>query len=161
MADEGLLGRLRKQTAAIESRHAPSSQRDLDRVFTYLNEQLESHHLDGQVVSVLTRTDRGEIACYGQRIPADNIYRALNMNIGARGPERTSPPGTPPEEFVEHGPLAQRISYRGLQRLTSFEEGWLVPLTGPGDKYAALVNIEVDFGDGAHDVVAYQFPRSD
>ena len=83
------------------------------------------------------------------------------MNIGARGPAVTSPPGTPPEKFVEHGPLAQRVSYRELHRLTSFERGFLVPLRPLNEndqKYAALVNIDVDFDD--HRVIAYHFPKN-
>jgi hypothetical protein len=158
MADERLIERLRKQIATTERRTGPTPKGAGDKVFDYLDEQLRSYDLDGQVVAVVTRTDGGNINCYGQEIPVDNLFRALNVNIGARGPAVTSPPGTPSEDFVEHGSLAQIISHRGINRLTSYKKGFLVPLSGPDQKYAALINIEVCFDDP--DVVAYQFPRS-
>jgi hypothetical protein len=158
MADDGLIKRLRKQIATTERRTGPAPEGAGDKVFDYLNRQLGSYDLEGQVVSVLTRNDSGVISCYGQRIPEDNIFLALRVSIGARGPAVSSPPGTPSEDFVSHEPLAQTISYKGIHRLTSFKEGFLVPLTGPDQKYAALINTKVDFNDP--DVVAYQFPRS-
>jgi hypothetical protein len=158
MADDGLLKRLRKQIATTERRTGPAPKGAGDKVFDYLNQQLESYDLEGSVVSVLTRNDSGVISCYGQRIPENNIFLALKVSIMARGPAVSSPPGTPSEDFASHEPLAQTISYREIHRLTSYKKGFLVPLTGPGDKYAALINTKVDFSDP--DVVAYRFPRT-
>ncbi len=161
MAKDDLISGLQSKIDAAQSRHKPATREDKDRVFGYLDEQLRSYDLEGHVVTVLTRTDRGEIICYGQKISAENLLLGLNMNIGARGPAVTSPPGTSPEKFVEHGPLAQRVSYRELHRLTTFQEGFLVllrPLDKNDQKYAALINIDIDFDD--HRVTAYHFPKN-
>ncbi len=160
MADDSLVDKLsglRKQVRATERRTSLAPEGAGDKVFSYLDEQLRSYDLKGKVVTVLTRTDGGDVICYGQHIAADNLHRGLNMNIAARGPAVSSPPGTPSEEFVEHGPLAQGVCQREIQRLTSYKEGHLVPLRGPKDKYAALVNIDVNFDDP--NVVAYPYPR--
>jgi hypothetical protein len=157
MADHDLIARLQGKIGALEKKAGVTPRNVKDRVLTALNEHLRAYDPKGSVVSILTRTDRGEINCYGLRITPERIYDRLNLSIGARGPAVTCPPGTAPEDFNEHGPLAQSVSHRGMQRLTSFEKGFFVPLKGPGNEYIALVNIDVDLGDP--DFQAYQFPK--
>jgi hypothetical protein len=157
MAEDGLIARLQGQIGALERKAGVTPKNVKNKVLTSLNEQLQAYDSEGKVVSILTRTDRGEINCYGLRIPPERIYDRLNLSIGARGPAVTCPPGTDSEDFNEHGPLAQTVSHRGMQRLTSFKKGFFVPLKGPGNEYIALINIDVDLEDP--DFQAYEFPK--
>ncbi len=115
----------------------PEEQR---KVFDYLDEQLASLGLEGTVSSVLVYDMvRGEINCYGERIRPENLFLALNQSIGEKNSRRT---GT--------------TSFPEIQHLTSYQEGYFIPLKTPKDAYAALVNIPISEDP---EVVAYHYPK--
>ncbi|MFA6462054.1 MAG: hypothetical protein WCV90_07360 [Candidatus Woesearchaeota archaeon] len=110
-------------------------------VFDYLDGQLEALGLEGRVSSVLVYdTVRGRISCYGERIRPENLFLALNQSIGEQGSRRTG-----------------KTSFPEIQHLTSYREGYLVPLKTPKDAYAALVNIPLSDDP---EVISYHFPKS-
>lgn len=115
----------------------PEEQRE---VFDYLDSQLASLDLEGKVSSVLVYdTVRGRISCYGERIRPESLFLALNQSIGEQGSIRTG-----------------RTGFPEIQHLTSYQEGYFIPLKTPKDAYVALVNIPISEDP---EVVAYHYPK--
>ena len=122
------------------------SNRKSNEVFTYLNNQLSEKNLEGEVVSVITHDmNNKRINCYGNKIPDGLLFGALNLSIGARGTRVT---GT--------------ISYPNIERLSSYQQGYLVPLESFGlknsegkNEYVALINIAYDLDSMVSDVIRF------
>lgn len=106
-------------------------------VFDYLDGQLDSLGLEGQVVSVLTLAPNSGIHCYGRRLKDGEIFGKLNLSIGVTGSRIAGP-----------------IRYREFKQLTSYKRGLMVPLDTPKE-YVALVNVPLSGFDPDSNVREY------
>lgn len=128
-----------------------ASKEALEEILASLTSVLQETIPEGEVVSIITYDFRNKrINCYGQRID-ENLFTFLNMSMMVRGTRTT---GT--------------ISYPDIGRLASrsYQKGYFIPLSDPeagnNTKYAALVNIKVDFEDleeRVHGAILYQINK--